>query len=64
LAQKQYSVPLGGKKGDVVVASGSDISTYAVRVIIDDTNTPSKAQALEALDAARQRITEGTWPPA
>ena len=64
MAQKQYNVPLGGKKTDVVATSGSSISTSAVQLTIDDSNCTSKEAALEAIDAIVQSITEGTWPPA
>lgn len=64
MAQKQYDVLLGGKKTDVTPSSGSSISTSAVRVTIDDSNCTSKEAALEALEAIKQVIVEGNWPPA
>jgi len=64
LAQKQYDVPLGGKKTDVVATSGSSISTSAARLTLDDANVTSKEAALEAIDAIKQKIIEDTWPPA
>jgi hypothetical protein len=63
LAQKQYNVPLGGKKTDVVATAGSSISTSAVQLTIDDANCTSKEAALEAIEAIEQAIVEGTWPP-
>jgi len=64
LAQKQYNVPLGGKKTDVVATSGSSISTSAAQLTLDDSNCTSKEAALEAIDAIKQKIIEDTWPPA
>lgn len=63
MAQHQYDVPLGGKKTDVVLSGGSAISD-ALSVTVDDTASPSKEQALEAIEAVKHKIVEGTWPPA
>lgn len=65
MAQHQYDFVLGNTYKDVEAnqSSGSSISTSAVRVTIDDTNCPSKLQALEALEQIKLAVTEGVWPP-
>lgn len=64
MAQHQYDVPLGGRDADVVLSSGSSITTSAVRVTVDDTNCTKKEDAIQQLEYILNRIKEGTWPPA
>lgn len=53
-----------GKETVVVNTTGTDLSTDAVRVIIDHDNVTSREEALLALDVLRMKIMETTWPPA
>lgn len=69
----QYSVAPGGDKvavtdtATLTAVSGGATSlggTHGSRVLVDTAVVTSKAEFLRELDIIRQRIAEGTWPPA
>jgi len=62
---RYFSVPVGGKmKSDVTTSPTAVIG--AVELGIADLNAPgqSKMTVLQAIEAIRQKIVEGNWPPA
>ncbi len=68
---REYNAALGNNKLDLTrnttltAATGGATALGAgqnVRVIIDDTNAPSKYEVLRALEVITQRVIEDTWP--
>ena len=64
MAQRQYDILNGQDKVSMTEGSGSSISTSALRLTIDDSNCPSKQDALRLLAILEQHILEDVWPPA
>lgn len=62
MAQFILRVPVNGHKQDVVVAAGASIGTDQVRISIDTATVASKAQILEALRYAIDRLVQSPYP--
>lgn len=64
MANRFYSVQIGGgMKTDVTETTSTTASApFELRVSYDATGG-SKVAVLKALEALRQRLTEGKWPP-
>lgn len=62
MAQFLIKVPVGGHKQDVTVAAGASIGTDQVRIALDTATVASKAQVLEALRYAIDRLVQSPWP--
>ncbi len=62
----QFNYDSGRDAGfdEIVKGAGSSIGSVAVRVVIDDENAGSKAEAIKQLDVIRAKIVADTWPPA
>ena len=63
MAQYQFDITQGQPSENLTYGAGSSISTSAVRVTLDDSNCPSKMEAIRCLEEIKQRIIEDTWPP-
>lgn len=63
MPQRQYDIINGQDRTTLTNASGSSISTSAVRVTIDDVNCPTKADAIRLLEVIMQVIRSGNYPP-
>lgn len=63
MATQFYGVPRGGNNPLAVVESGSTTS-QDFEFAVDLTNNPTREQAYLALDAIKQKILGGIWPPA
>lgn len=63
MADRYYNVALGGDMKEDVAEGAADTSAFvAVRITYDATGA-NKLQALKALDAVREYITQDTFPP-
>ena len=63
MADRFYNVALGGDMKENVAEGAADTSAFvAVRITYDATGA-NKLQALKALDAVRDYITQDTFPP-
>lgn len=62
MATVQFNAPLGADKTKVVLIVGSAIGGSAVQITIDTTVCKSKLEAMNALEAIEQKITELKWP--
>lgn len=63
MADRWYNVPLGGDMKEDVSEGAADTSQFVgVRITYDATGN-SKLQALKALDAVRDYITQDNWAP-
>ncbi len=64
MAQFNYDSGRDAGFEDIAKSAGSSIGSVAVRVVIDDENAGSKAEAIKQLDVIRAKIVADTWPPA
>lgn len=64
MASRYYGVSKGLQQ-KTSVAEGSSTNSKDVELVIDlSTNSPSKNDVLQAIEAIKEKITEANWPPA
>ena len=64
MADRYYSINLGGDKVSVAETGTSTAAAHVEVRITYTTTGMSKQDALRALEHLEARITEDTWPPA
>ncbi|MGN6122857.1 MAG: hypothetical protein ACTHOJ_07860 [Sphingomonas oligoaromativorans] len=62
---KQFDAVLPAQKLNVTKSTVGGLGgTIGLRIVIDDTILPGRADAMRLIDAAWQKIVEDTWPAA
>lgn len=64
MGTRRYQLTLGQAVQQVAESTPSTIAADTVRVDIDFTAKMTRGDAIAAIDAVRERILEGNWPPA
>lgn len=64
MANRQYTLVLGGGIADVAEAAGSDIGLNSVRVIVHFDSAMSQEQLIQMIEDIKLRIIQSAWPPA
>jgi hypothetical protein len=64
MATRRYQIAMGAKEATIAESTPSAFGDNLVRIDIDFTAAMTRQLALEAIDEIKQRIIEGSWPPA